>query len=73
MAETCYICHATISPGLEKCPNCGAPLGKSTDRGFEQEFSAREILWYSAVMIGIVLIPILLIVVIGYICATLFK
>ena len=63
-----------LSPGLEKCPNCGAPLGKPADRELGgEEYSKRDILWYSAVMIGIVLIPILLIVVIGYICATLFK
>ena len=73
MPEFCPICHVMLSPGLEKCPNCGAPLGKPTDRGLEQEYSTRDILWYSAVMIGIVLIPILMIIAIGYICAVSIK
>jgi hypothetical protein len=73
MPEWCHICHVMLSPGLEKCPNCGAPLGKPADRQLGEEFSRRDIIWYSAVMIGIVMIPILLIVAIGYVCATLIK
>jgi hypothetical protein len=35
----------------------------------EGEFSQRDIFWYSMTMLGIVLIPILLVVLVGFICA----
>ena len=71
MQEWCSICHVMLSPGLEKCPNCGAPVGGPATRGAVDEFSRQDIFWYSMSMLGIVLIPILLVVLIGFICASL--
>ncbi len=71
MPEWCSICHVMLSPGLEKCPNCGAPVGKPASRQAGGEFSQRDIFWYSITMLGIVLIPILLVILVGFICASL--
>jgi hypothetical protein len=59
--------------GIDVCPICGARLGKSAQ---SKELSSdpataidgREIFWLSAYIIGIALIPILIFIVIGFLC-----
>ena len=54
-----------LPPGLERCPSCGKRLAKASP----DEFSGKEILSYSLYIIGIVMIPILIIIAIGLVCA----
>ena len=65
MAEWCPKCHAMLSPGLEKCPVCGALLPKSGTSAFTN----KDVLAFSLYFLGIALIPILLIIGIGLVCA----
>jgi hypothetical protein len=53
-----------LAPGLDKCPICGAKLGKKA----ENQYTGRDIFWLSAYIIGIALIPLLVAIVIGIIC-----
>lgn len=64
MVEWCPKCNAMLTPGTERCPSCGARLGKDSN-GF---MPLRDIFWLSAYIIGIALIPIILAVVIGLAC-----
>jgi hypothetical protein len=64
MAEWCPKCHVMLSPGLEKCPACGADLPKVG----KSDFTNKDILAFSLYFLGIALIPILFILGIGLIC-----
>jgi hypothetical protein len=55
-----------LTPGLERCPSCGARLKKNTGG-----MSVRDVFWLSAYILGIAMIPILLAIAIGIAC-TLF-
>jgi ribosomal protein L40E len=58
LVEWCPKCNAQLPPGLEKCPRCGAKLrGKQKD-----EYTFKDILWLTAAILGIVLLPVLVII-----------
>jgi hypothetical protein len=64
-------------PGLEKCPACGARLRSrwpfrrrksrpAVDSG--AEIDTKEILWLSAYMVGLALIPLIVVVLVAVVC-----
>ena len=57
MVVWCPKCNAQLPPGLDKCPRCGHKLGGTSD-----EYSLRDILWLSATILGMVLLPLLIII-----------
>lgn len=69
MPEWCPKCSAMLAPGLETCPVCGTKLGRRTDN----QSTGKDILWLSAYIIGIALIPILIALVIGVICILTYR
>lgn len=58
-----------LSPGIEKCPACGARL----PRGEKDAYGWGDIFWISVYIIGIALIPILFAVGIGMLCVLLAR
>ncbi len=61
-----------LPPGLEKCPACGAKLGKKQipkpGRTFGDQITGQDVFWLSAYIIGIALIPLLIAVGLGILC-----
>ncbi len=64
MPEWCPKCNAMLPPGLQNCPSCGAKLPS----GQGDQTSKKEIFWFSAYIIGLALIPILIALGIGLLC-----
>lgn len=71
MPVWCPKCHGMLPEGLEKCPRCGARLGKPKAQG-EEEFTGADMFWYSAYTIGVVLIPIIIAAGIVLLCLFLY-
>lgn len=59
-----------LPEGTAVCPRCGTRL--NAQQNGEEEASREDVFWYSAYIIGVVLIPILIAVVIGVICILIF-
>jgi hypothetical protein len=61
-----------LPPGLEECPACGAKLrkkrGSLSSKMDSNQYTGRDIFWFSAYIIGIALIPILIAVGLGILC-----
>jgi zinc-ribbon domain len=58
MVEYCPKCNAQLPPGMEKCPNCGQRLRT----GSSDEYTWRDILGISMVVLLVVLVPVLLVI-----------
>jgi predicted amidophosphoribosyltransferase len=72
MPVWCPQCHAMLPEGLGKCPRCGARLGQAASEENEV-FSKKDMFWYSAYTIGMMLIPFVFILIIGLLCVWLFN
>jgi len=69
MPEWCPKCNAMLPPGSRKCPVCGAKLPSSPG----DQTSNKEIFWFSAYIIGLALIPLLIALGIGILCILFFR
>jgi ribosomal protein L40E len=58
MVEYCPKCNAQLPPGMQKCPICGHRLASQA----KDEYTLRDILQLSAIILGIVLLPLLIII-----------
>ena len=67
MAEWCPKCNAMLPDGTEVCPRCGAKMGGAKDG----EVSRKDMLKITAYVVGLALIPIVAIILIGFICVSL--
>jgi uncharacterized membrane protein YvbJ len=63
----CPNCNAMLPEGTQECPRCGHKLGGALPEA-EEEVNRKDIFWYSAFTIGILLIMIIIVVAIGLIC-----
>jgi uncharacterized paraquat-inducible protein A len=66
----CPQCSAMLPESTQECPRCGTKLKER--HTIEDQVSRRDFVWYSALSITAVLIPLLITVVIGVICVLLF-
>jgi hypothetical protein len=69
--EWCPSCNAMLPEGLEECPRCGAPLGKS--QSVEDPVIARRtVVWFSLGFLGVAIAIILVGLIIGSLCLFVF-
>lgn len=77
MVEWCPKCHGMLTPGLDTCPVCGARLRsrwpfrrrkKTLTLDGGAEIDTKEIIWLSAYIIGLALIPIIVVVLVAVLC-----
>jgi hypothetical protein len=64
-----------LAPDQDKCPSCGTRLRskRSAGRGISNrpDFDNRDIFWLSLFMVGIALIPLILVVLVAFVCVML--
>jgi predicted amidophosphoribosyltransferase len=83
MPDWCPKCHGMLPPGLETCPRCGAKLDEAQEAPAfgpyiyqeppQPQVSAKDIFYYSAYIIGILLIPLVIGLILALICIFVFN
>lgn len=64
MPDWCPKCRAMLSPGLGKCPNCGAALA-SPD---ESPIGTSDIPWLTVYILRLMIVPLVILVALGVVC-----
>lgn len=63
----CPNCNAMLPEGTQTCPRCGHEFGGVHPEN-EEKVNRKDIFWYSAFTIGILLFMIVIVVAIGLVC-----